>query len=79
MSQRMYKVAVCDNNIGMTIEKITIQSLLRQSSNKDNLPEWIYAMQDISDNILDLKLGESMLFQPSRDDKTSKGIIYRCR
>jgi two-component sensor histidine kinase len=74
----MYKVAVCDSD-GITIEKITVQSLLRQPANNENIPEWIYAMRDISDDVLDLKLFNSMAFQPNRDQSDSKGIIYRCR
>lgn len=41
--------------------------------------EYFYAMHDIVDKILDLKAGESMYFQPNRDDKTSKGIITRTK
>lgn len=36
-----------------------------------------YALQDIIDEVLDLKEGESLYFFPNRDDKLSKGIIVR--
>lgn len=39
--------------------------------------EYIYAIQDIADKILDLKIGESMYFQPNRDNDLTKGIITR--
>ena len=39
--------------------------------------EYIYAMNERKDEIEKLKIGESLYFQPIRDDKESKGIITR--
>jgi len=77
MSARKYDVVTCDAN-GYIMESITIQSLMRQPRNNEVLPEWIYAMQDIIDTVLDLKIGDSIHFQSNRDDINSKGLIYRC-
>jgi hypothetical protein len=73
-SNRRYKVAVCDS-AGISIEEVTILRLII-TDNENNF-EFLYAMQDIVDKILDLREGESMIFQPNRDDSNSKGIIYR--
>lgn len=39
--------------------------------------EWQYSANEILDTILDLKPGESVYFQPTRDQKDTKGIIIR--
>ena len=39
--------------------------------------EYIYALQEYFDRILDMKEGYSIYFQPNRNDKNSKGIIIR--
>lgn len=45
--------------------------------NKKNDYEYIYALQEEFDKILDMKEGDSLYFHPNRDDKNSKGIIIR--
>lgn len=75
-SNREYKIIVC-SSVNVAEASVSIDSLLHVPSNNDNLFEWEYALKDIADTVLDLKLGESMYFQPNRDDKTSKGIIFR--
>lgn len=80
-SNRKFNVIVCSSDIGGSVLvsklEIDVETLLHVPSNNDNLYEWEYSMKDIADTVLDLKLGESMYFQPNRDDKTSKGIIFR--
>jgi hypothetical protein len=39
--------------------------------------EYTYAIQEIEKDVMALRVGESMYFQPCRDDKTSKAIILR--
>ncbi len=39
--------------------------------------EYIYALNDLTDKILDLKDGSSLYFQPNRDNYNTKGIILR--
>jgi len=43
----------------------------------DDGTELCYAAQDIADDILDLKLWETLFFQTNRDDKNAKGLIIR--
>lgn len=59
-----------------SVEALDLNELLdhREMANEY---EYKYAAQDITDKILDLKEGESMYFQPNRDNKNSKGIIVR--
>lgn len=39
--------------------------------------EIYYALDDVLDQVLDLKVEETMYFQPNRDNKMSKGILLR--
>lgn len=39
--------------------------------------EFVYALDERRDEVLSLKKGQAMYFQPNRDDETSKGIITR--
>lgn len=71
-SSRKYKVVISDN-VGISTEGVTLKSLLES----DEEMEYIYAMREELDRILDLKIGESIYFQPNRDDKSTKGIIRR--
>lgn len=73
LSKRKYKVAMIDRD-GATIEHLTVQKLLLQG---DAPYEYINALAENIDTILDMQIGFSMYFQPNRDDSTSKGIIVR--
>lgn len=74
MSKRQYRVAVCDT-VGLTVENVSLANLLTDIS--DTSYEWVIAMKEQTDEILDLQPGGSLYFQPNRDDKNSKGIIFR--
>lgn len=39
--------------------------------------EYIYALQEVADDIMDLKVSQSMFVQLSRDDKDVKGVLIR--
>lgn len=56
-------------------KEISVSRIFNNSKNSEF--EYIYAVQDRCDEILDLKLNESMYFQFNRDDEDSKGIIKR--
>lgn len=70
-SQRVYELFIVENGDSGKL-KLTIEMLFTESEN-----EYIYALQEIIDDILDLKKGKSLYFQPNRDDKESKGILLR--
>lgn len=39
--------------------------------------EYIYTLQEVADDIMDLKVSQSMFVQLSRDDKDVKGVLIR--
>jgi hypothetical protein len=51
-------------------------SYMLQPDNEDT-PEYIYALQDIGDKVLDLKVGDHLFFQPNRDIPETFAIIIR--
>lgn len=75
-SNRFYTVASAE--FGLSTENITLNTLAQAVKEKNCAEIW-YAMDDRLDEVLDLKVGESMYFQPNRDDKKSKGIIFRVK
>jgi len=74
-SNRKFQVAICDNASNIIVQTISIEELIHGP--EDNLSEWEYALRDDIDAVLDLKVGESMYFQPNRDNAGTKGIIFR--
>ncbi len=77
-SKRKYEVTIVENGI-MTVKGVKVGAIL---TNNDNDPddegyEFEYALQGIVDDVLDLEQGDSMYFQPNRDNGDSKGIILR--
>lgn len=72
MSKRKYKVAISDS-VGITVEHVTLNTLMNDGAEY----EYIFAMREIMDEILDLKVNEALYFRPNRDDKTTKGIVHR--
>ena len=78
-SNRNYALQLSEN--GVTVcRTYKMDDILTQISDKNaNLCEYMYALSQVLDSVLDLKENESMYFQPNRDDKNSKGIITRIR
>ena len=70
-SNRTYSIAFIDDCMEL-IDVISIEEILRNDHSELN-----YALQSVLDDVLDLKKGESMYFQPNRDNDNSKGIIVR--
>lgn len=50
-----------------------------KSCKTENVYEWEICVEEEEDKVLKLKVGESMYFQPNRDDSTTKGIILRTK
>lgn len=74
-SKRKY---LCIWNENGELEKHTVLlGHFISSSVRTNDYEYIYAMQERVDEILDMKADETIHFQFNRDDKNSKGIILR--
>lgn len=70
-SQRMYEIFIIENGEAIKL-KLSVESIFQESEN-----EYMFALQEITDTVLDLKKGESMYFQPNRDNGKSRGIILR--
>jgi hypothetical protein len=65
---------VCGFAQGGFQQEITLEELMTE---QDDAFEFIYALQEELDKILDLKVNECINFNPSRDNKSFKGVIGR--
>lgn len=73
-SKRKYRVIIVDTD-SVSNEVIEINRILKDKKNGEY--EFIYALQDEIDKVLDLKISRAMYFNPCRDNKRVKGIIQR--
>lgn len=62
--------------IGSTDIKVNLLSIYEKSENENDF-EYNYALQDSIDEILDMKINETIYFQYNRDNKNSKGLLTR--
>lgn len=76
LSNRKYFITIAGR--GYTLEAEMDLADLFQNG-RDNTPEYVYAIQDIVDDVLDLKVEEHIKFKPSRDEDLSVGIIWRIK
>ena len=84
-SIRRYRIVTIDREDFTFFDDVPIQDIIGKSNYSelelvDNLffeSELQYALQDILDNILDLKLHEKIQFQSDRGVENSLGIIIR--
>ena len=84
-SIRRYRIVTIDREDFTFFDDIPIQDIIGKSNYSelellDNLffdSELQYSLQDILDNILDLKLYENLQFQSDRSVENSLGIIIR--
>ena len=84
-SIRRYRVVIIDIEDFIIFDDIPIQDIIGKTNYSelelfDNPffdSELQYALQDILDNILDLKLHEKLTFQSDRGVENSLGIIIR--
>lgn len=57
----------------------TYSNSLEDIFSKKSEDEYIYALQEMADELLDLKKGESVYFSPNRDNDFEKAIILRTK
>jgi len=74
-SKRVYEIVIHEPTDGFHQFKLSIDEIM--FPNDKNPFEYIYALQEITDTILDLQRGKSMVFRPNRDNDTELGIIAR--
>lgn len=73
-TKREYTIMISWGSTQIEILHPTITDI---ENNRDG--EVYFSLQEQFDKVLDLNFGESMYFQPNRDDKNSKAIIVRLR
>lgn len=86
-SNRCYEISyteVTSNTTSMDTAHFTLDEIFYDVDEdikryKKSDGELMYAIRENIDSVLDLKLNETMYFQPNRDDKTTKGIILRTK
>lgn len=72
---RRFNIQISQQGVTDSVKNVTVERLIEERKNEY---EYIYAIQSYHlDDMLDLKIGESIFFQPIRDDSKSKGIITR--
>lgn len=74
-SKREFVAIFDDAGLGTTAH-LKLRNILEP---KNNDYEYIYALGEDIDAILDLAYMQSMTFAPNRDEKDSKGIIIRTK
>ena len=72
-SKRKYTAFILDGSIGIHSD-ICLRNITEP---KTEDWEYIYALAEILDDVLDLPLLGVMYFQANRDDKDSKGVLVR--
>jgi hypothetical protein len=73
-SKRKFLIVFIEGVSSVVSRELSLNEILKEDN---NAWEYIYAIQDNIDNILDLKLGERLEMQFNRDNKDSFGIIKR--
>lgn len=74
-SKRAYELVIHESVDGFYNIKITIDEIMHPKDK--NAFEYIYALQEIMDKVLDLPSGKAIYFKPDRDNNDALGIIAR--
>jgi len=77
ISKRVFEILFFEGGQSIHLE-VELNELFSDTSNEDNF-EYVYAMQDSIDDILDLRVNDTMYFQFNRDDVNTKGVIRRIK
>ena len=75
-TSRRYQAVICQSGAISKVE-LTAMELLLEQQEAGVEHEFIYALRQRMDDVLDIKLHESIYFQPSRDDINTMGILLR--
>lgn len=74
-SKRKYELAIHESVDGITNVTHTLDEIMFPK--EENAFEYMYALQDIIDKVMDIPSGHAISFQPNRDNNKSLGIIAR--
>lgn len=69
VTKRKYKLVSFDTNEDLSLERII--------NSKGNDYEYVYALQEVLDDVLDLREGESLVVQLDRSNSNDKGVLFR--
>lgn len=74
-SNRRFKIVIIESD-KVSVEEMGLDDLMNVKPNGQDY-EYMYALNDILDQILDLKQFEKMTFQWNRDNPDTLGIVLR--
>jgi len=74
--KRQFTVQISENGKTCTVAGLVVERFTKKTELGADF-EYIYSLQEDLDKVLDLKINESLLFQPNRDDENSKAILTR--
>lgn len=77
-SEREYKIAFIESD-DIPVVKVSLKQLVELSEKQGADYEWKYAVAEIIDEVMDLKVYENLSFQSVRDNPKSLAIILRWR
>lgn len=75
LSSRLFAIVFFDSDNPTSISDITLDDLIYANGNM----EYLNAMQERIDNILDLGIGETYHMSFNRDDKNATGCVKRIK
>lgn len=75
-TQREFKAVYHLNGLSVHEKQFSLNDFISNLSEND-CEEIYYALDEIADDVLNLKEGESLYFKPNRDCKNSKAILVR--
>lgn len=80
-TKRAFAIVFIEADVTASFPCRTLQEILAADNSKNNSNdfEYIYAIQDNIDAVLDLKLGERLMMNFNRDSADSTGFIKRIR
>lgn len=76
ISKRAYALVGFERGTPLSRQEIPLEELITEN-NKEGEYEYIYALREELDSILDLKEGEAKYVKLDRDDSESLGVILR--
>ena len=76
-SKRKYAVFTSITPVAFEVGEIALRSILEPKGKDGDDFEYIYALGEIVDQIMDLKPLDHLYFQSNRDDKNERGLIVR--
>lgn len=74
MSKRQFEVVGFEGG-----QKVKVKFSVSRLFDKKEEQELFYTLQEVIDNVLDLKVGEALFIDLNRDNREDKGVILRTK